>query len=119
MTLDWTDFPDAPAPGTKLCDAVDLPDTGVLSLAISDFPVLLMRVAGAPRAFVNACPHHFLPLDLRGPGLLSADGQHLLCSNHSAMFRADDGLGVAGEGIGCALSLIPLETRGAGIFIQG
>ncbi|HBN30601.1 MAG TPA: hypothetical protein DD416_05110 [Rhodobacteraceae bacterium] len=119
MMLDWTDFPDAPQSGAKLCDAVDVPDAGVLSVLIDDFPVLVMFAGSAVRAFVNACPHQFLPLDLRAGEILSVDGQHLLCSNHTAMFRASDGLGVAGEGLGCALSAIPVEIRGAGIFIQG
>jgi len=117
MKLDWTDFPDAPAPGTRICALSDLREGVVSSFDLAGFAVLLMALDGGVRCYVNACPHQFLPLDLRAHDIVSADGKHLLCSNHAAMFRVADGQGVAGEGVGCALSPVPLEIRAAGVFI--
>jgi len=119
MMLDWADFPDAPAPGTRLCGLDQLPDSGVVSIDPQGFPVLLARLNGAVVAYVNACPHQFLPLDLRQSDILSTDAAHLMCSNHAALFRLSDGVGTAGEGLGCALSAIPVVLRDGGIWIKG
>ena len=119
MMLDWTDFPDAPAPGGKLCDQAMVPASGILSLDLAGFPVLIANFDNRLMAYVNACPHQFLPLDLRKNDILSTDGQHLMCSNHTALFRIADGVGVAGEGLGCRLSVIPTEIRDGGVFIAG
>jgi len=117
MHLEWTDFPDAPAPGAFLCDITEVPDVGVLSTSVGDFPVLVLKSGSNMLCYVNACPHQFLPLDQRGGEVLSADGLHLLCSNHSAVFRISDGQGTEGEGLGCRLSLIPTEIKSNALFI--
>jgi len=119
MTLDWTDFPHAPAPGTVLCQFAAVAEGALLSLELNGFPVLVIARDGVVHAYVNACPHQFLPLDLRGADILSADGAHLLCTNHTAMFRIETGAGVAGEGLGCALSLIPVVVEGENVVIAG
>ncbi|MDR6264812.1 MULTISPECIES: Rieske 2Fe-2S domain-containing protein [Rhodobacterales] len=117
MTLDWTDFPDAPAAGTPLC-ADNALGRGVTALTLGEFPVLVLKDDGGTRAFVNACPHQFLPLDSRGD-VLGADGTRLICTNHDAVFDAQTGQGVSGFGLNCALSPIPLKQRGSDWVIGG
>jgi nitrite reductase/ring-hydroxylating ferredoxin subunit len=106
MILRWADFPDAPAPNTPVCTQEQL-QTGVTALSIGDFPILLVHDSLGTRAFVNACPHQFLPLDYRG-AILGADGTHLICSNHDATFDAMSGQGLSGFGLNCGLSPVPL-----------
>lgn len=115
----WRDFPGAPAPGTALCDAADIPAQGVKSLDIQGFPVLLLRGAEGLRAYVNACPHQFLPLDWRSDRILSPDGRVLRCSNHDAGFDADTGQGLDGVAQGCALDPVPVELRDGALVIAG
>lgn len=117
MQLDWTDFPDAPEMGAFLCALADIPKGRVLSKSVNGFGFLALVIDGTPRAYVNACPHQFLPLDQKGNNLLSADGLHLLCTNHSAVFRAMDGQGTAGEGLDCALSAIPVYTENGALLV--
>ena len=109
--LHWTDFPDVPAIGTPVCATRDV-QAGVTSLVLDDFSILLVKDAAGTRAFVNACPHQFLPLDTRGD-VLGKGGHRLICSNHDAAFDAQTGQGVAGFGLNCALSPIPLAIVGA------
>jgi nitrite reductase/ring-hydroxylating ferredoxin subunit len=116
MSLDWSDFPDAPAPGTLICSLGSLPGDGVLSLDLGEFPVLVSRVGAAVTVFVNACPHQFLPLDHRG-GVISADGRRLICSNHQAAFDRVTGIGVGGLGTGCALTVVPTEQVGGDLRV--
>ena len=65
-------------------------------------------------AYVNACPHQYLPLDHRGSNVLSADGAVLRCTNHSAGFRVRDGVGVEGLGQDCVLDAIPIVVDDEG-----
>lgn len=117
MTLHWSEFPDAPLPGAFLFDSDEVIDGQVLSREIAGFPFLAVTLDGRVHVYVNACPHQFLPLDHRGASILSADARHLICSNHSAVFRATDGVGVGGEGVGCALSEVPVTRVERRIFV--
>ena len=110
MSEAWRSYRGAPEPGARLCDVEAIPDPGTLTVSLDGFPVLIVRRAGAVSAFVNACPHQYLPLDHKGDRLLSADGAVLRCTNHSAGFDAATGEGVEGLGIGCALDAIPVHV---------
>lgn len=120
MQTDWQSLIGAPPPGTRVCPAADLGD-GVLSLVLETeagaFPLLVLRADGTPRAWFNACPHQYLPLDYRSPNILSADRRTLICSVHQARFDA-----VTGEECepqyGCALEPVPVIERDGVIFIR-
>jgi nitrite reductase/ring-hydroxylating ferredoxin subunit len=86
-------------------------------LDIAGFPVLLVQGADGLRAYVNACPHQFLPLDWRSDRILSPDGRTLRCSNHDAGFDADTGAGLDGFAQGCALDPVPIEIHDGALRI--
>ncbi len=109
MSEAWKSYPGAASPGTDLCGLDDLPDPGSFSVSVGDFSVLLVRNGAELRAFVNACPHQYLPLDYRADDVLSADRGKLICSNHDAVFDADTGEGLGGFAQGCALDMVPVE----------
>jgi len=113
----WMDFPGAPPEGARVCAAGDVPETGVASFDLDGFPILLVASAEGLRAYVNACPHQYLPLDWRSANILSADGGMLRCSNHDAGFDACTGQGVDGLGQGCALDPIPVRIRDGWLVI--
>lgn len=106
MTLKWSDFPCAPKVGTTVVLKKDV-QNGLSSLSHDGFSMLILRDDTGIRAFVNACPHQFLPLDRRG-NPLSADGKNIVCTNHDAVFDGQSGIGKSGFGLNCALSEIPL-----------
>ena len=113
---DWRKMPFAPDPGAVICAEADVKTTAQ-SHDLDGFPVLLIRSAEGLRAYVNACPHQFLPLDWRSPNVLSPDGKTLRCSNHDAGFDAATGAGLDGFGAGCALTPIPVAVRDGRIVI--
>lgn len=117
--MNWRDFGGAPDRGAPLVEAAALPPGAALGLVVGDFPVVVVRAAAGLRAYVNACPHQYLPLDHRGGRILSADGRSLLCANHGAAFDAATGEGVAGPGLGCALIPVPVAERDGWIVIDG
>ncbi len=104
-------MPFAPAPGTRVCGINEF--TGpVQSFDMDGFPLILVRAASGLRAYVNACPHQYLPLDWRSNSILSDDAKVLRCSNHEAGFDACSGAGVIGLGAGCSLDQVPITERG-------
>ncbi|MBT9385284.1 Rieske 2Fe-2S domain-containing protein [Pseudooceanicola sp. CBS1P-1] len=115
----WTDYRAAPPPGTPVCAAARI--EGVLALSVQSaqgaLPLLLARTPLGLRAYVNACPHQYLPLDYRGPQVLSACGGALLCTAHGARF--DIATGAALAGADCGLDPVPLEERDGIVFIAG
>jgi nitrite reductase/ring-hydroxylating ferredoxin subunit len=76
--------------------------------------VLVVRRGEELRAYLDLCPHQYLPLTWHGRKVLSADGERLRCSNHGAEFAAEDGRGVCGPGSACGLTPVPLHVDGDG-----
>ncbi len=71
--------------------------------------VLVVRRGAGLRAYLDLCPHQFLPLTWRGRRVLSADGERLRCSNHGAEFAAEDGRAVSsGPGGACGPTPVPV-----------
>lgn len=110
MSDAWKSYRGAPADGTILCDANEIAEGSIkfIKLGATEFPILVVRSAGTLAAYINACPHQYLPLDHHGENVLSADGTILRCTNHSAGFRVRDGVGVEGLGLDCRLDSIPI-----------
>jgi nitrite reductase/ring-hydroxylating ferredoxin subunit len=119
--MSWQDYSSAPVPGTPVCAEAELGATKstLVTTSRGAFPLLLVRTRAGIRAFVNACPHQFLPLDHRGPSVLSADGERLICSAHGATFDAGSGDGLAGPGTGCGLDPVPVELQDGIVRIGG
>ncbi|WP_108661399.1 Rieske (2Fe-2S) protein [Acuticoccus kandeliae] len=115
--MSWRDLSSAPPPGTPVCaaEAVTTTKSLLVESERGAFPILLVRAGGRLAAYLNACPHQYLPLDYRAPNLLSADGTRLLCSSHGAAFDAATGEGVDGFGLGCALDRVPVTIDADGM----
>lgn len=115
----WTDYSSAPPPGTAVCDAARV--EGVLSLSVTtgkgSFPLLVVRAGGGVLAYVNACPHQYLPLDYRGGQLVSADGTKLMCTAHGARF--DILTGEVVDGADCGLDPVPVAIHDGMVVIAG
>ena len=80
---------------------------------------LLLATPDGARAYRNVCPHAAIPLDRDGEPLLSADGLFLVCRNHGAVFRPEDGFCVAGPCEGASLTPLDVARSGAGWALDG
>lgn len=119
--MGWQDLSTAPDIGTALChrDAVKGAVSYTVETEKGAFPLILVESDDGIRAYVNACPHQYLPLDYRSPRILSADGSKLICSGHGAMFDIETGEGLAGDGFGCALDRVPVTLDQSGMIRIG
>jgi nitrite reductase/ring-hydroxylating ferredoxin subunit len=111
MSDAWKSYQGAPEEGADLCAAADIPNGNTLCLERDGFPLVLVRIGDRVMAYVNACPHQYLPLDHKGDKLISADKTILRCTNHSAGFSVETGEGVEGLGIGDCLDPVPVHVR--------
>jgi nitrite reductase/ring-hydroxylating ferredoxin subunit len=80
--------------------------------------VLVGRVAGTWRAYANICRHRALPLDLGASSPMSDDGRYLLCHQHGALYRLDDGFCFAGPCAGERLRSLPVTDDGDTLTIE-
>ncbi|MEC9484135.1 MAG: Rieske 2Fe-2S domain-containing protein [Halomonas sp.] len=121
MSDAWEHYKSAPPRGTRIVRLADVPEGSVASLNVESdngvFPVLVVNANGTLAAFVNACPHQYLPLDQRSDRILSSDGTLLRCSNHDAAFETTSGQGVEGLGLGECLDAIPVSPDSEGWVI--
>ncbi|MGQ7848233.1 Rieske (2Fe-2S) protein [Granulosicoccus sp. 3-233] len=115
----WKSLSGAPLPGRVICHRDDIPVGGTLCLRLDDFPILVLRTGDGIRAFLNACPHQYLPLDHKGNRLLSADGLVIRCTSHGAGFSSATGEGVEGLGLGSSLESIPVTVDAGGNVVLG
>lgn len=110
MTDAWKSYPGAPMEGAVICPLDGAADGGATCVEVDGFPLIILRQGDAVRAFVNACPHQYLPLNHKSDRLLSSDGSKIRCSNHSAGFDATTGEGVEGLGLGACLDPAPVHV---------
>ena len=111
----WTEYKNAPAPGTQLCNTTDIPSGQVKEFSFGDSPfnfrMFVYNDNGAFRAFRNSCPHFDVPLNHSPEELFTDDGQHFQCITHFARFDKHSGLCVYGPCEGEALQSIALHEE--------
>jgi len=78
-----------------------------LTLETRTLPIIVIRGAGGVCGYLNSCPHTGVRLEWRADDFFDAEGEHLQCATHGALFRSDDGLCVAGPCQG--RNLIPVD----------
>jgi nitrite reductase/ring-hydroxylating ferredoxin subunit len=118
-TPHWQRLRNAPAIGTRLCDLADLEPYSHCKIAMGQppnvFSLLLIRQGLAVTAFVDLCPHQWLPLTFKGDNVVTTDGAEIVCSNHQARFGAADGQPLSGEVTpNCGLSKVPVQVDAEG-----
>ena len=81
--------------------------------------LLVLRQGGRLVAYLDMCPHQYLPLTWRGRRVLSADGTRIRCSSHGAEFAVEDGRPLGGPGDGSGLTAIALRVEDGAVYLAG
>lgn len=112
----WRTRPRAPAPGTVLgpVDAIGDGDGREYRFGAgpSAFSMVVVRRGASVRGYLNLCPHFALPLNGRSGQFTDPERGLLMCFNHFAVFRFEDGRCIEGACEGEALDPVPVEIVG-------
>ena len=108
---------------TLLCRLDDVADGGSAGFVVpvSGRPTSVMAVRQGERVFVyvNDCPHTRAPLDFTPGKFLNLEGTHILCTNHGALFRIDDGHCVEGPCVGDDLEALDAVVEDGAVWGTG
>ena len=101
-----------------LCRMEDIAPTGAKGVVLGEgedaLDIVVVGKDGAHYAYVNSCPHQFVPLETFPDHFLTRDRTYLVCSGHGARFAPDSGKCVSGPCIGERLDRLEIcEADGA------
>ncbi len=110
-------------PGDVLCriDALDNPGSrGFVMLRDGEEEeIFVVRDGDDAFAYVNVCPHRFLPLNWKPDVFLNFQKTRILCVVHAASFDLRDGSYMGGPCPGQSLESIPLSIQDGVIRLAG
>ncbi len=111
----------APRDSTVLCRLAASPDGASNGFVVESRgkPVCFMTLRRNDQVFVyaNRCPHAGLPLDFRPGQFLDLAKTHILCTNHGAVFRIEDGFCVSGPCARESLRRRETEVRNGTVYL--
>jgi nitrite reductase/ring-hydroxylating ferredoxin subunit len=80
-------------------------------------PAFIVNHRGRHYAYVNRCPHAGTALDERRNDFWSADGRHLECGTHGAVFEPETGICVEGPCPGARLTGLVVGRDGDALIV--
>jgi nitrite reductase/ring-hydroxylating ferredoxin subunit len=117
----WALRPFAPAPGTSLAPLAEIPDGGVkefsFGVGLNIWRMFALRRGETLYGYLNLCPHYSLPLNHRENEFMSRDGTKIMCRQHLALFRVEDGACLDGACDGRSLDHVPLRVEDGQVLI--
>jgi nitrite reductase/ring-hydroxylating ferredoxin subunit len=117
----WKKRPFAPASGAVLGPFDEIVDGKAkeytFGVGIAAFRMFVVRQGEAAFGYVNQCPHYSLPLNHRPDQFLTRSGDKIMCTQHLALFRIEDGACLDGACEGRSLDPVPVEVRDGQIRI--
>ena len=106
---------------TFLCKIDTLSDPGTQNVVLGEPPddldIVIVQTAGTRHAYINSCPHEFIPLETFPNHFLTEDKKHLLCSGHGAQFNLANGECVSGPCLGKSLARLAIEERDGALYL--
>lgn len=112
------DRPPDVRPGGVLCplDALDDPGAKAFNVVFDDghaVEIFVVRRGGEAFAYVNVCPHQFLPLNWTGDTFLGYSRESIVCAHHGAAFEIETGELIWGPvPRDCRLRPVPVTVEG-------
>ena len=105
-----------------LCRVEDLARTGAKGVVLGEgedtLDVVIVEKNGARHAYINACPHQFVPLETFPDHFFTEDRRHLFCSGHGALFVPETGVCVEGPCEGDSLERLETVEQDGAIFLN-
>jgi nitrite reductase/ring-hydroxylating ferredoxin subunit len=104
-----------------LCRADSLADPGTQNVVLGEgedeLDIIVVQTNGERHAYINSCPHQFIPLETFPNRFLTADKKHFVCSGHGARFVLTTGACVSGPCLGKSLARLTIAERDGAIYL--
>ncbi|TWB47545.1 Rieske (2Fe-2S) protein [Nitrospirillum viridazoti] len=111
--------PLAPSPLCRLADIADGQAKGInWGSGSAREEILVARRGDRAFAYHNRCPHVGTTLDWTPDRFMSADGRHLQCATHGALFRVEDGLCIHGPCAGRSLTPVRVHVEDGAVHLD-
>jgi nitrite reductase/ring-hydroxylating ferredoxin subunit len=105
-----------------LCRAAELGDPGTHNIVLGEgedeLDVVLVKTNGVIHAYINCCPHQFIPLETFPNHFLTTDRRHLVCSGHCALFELATGICTRGPCAGESLHRLRIAERDGAVYLD-
>lgn len=106
-----------------LCRLADLPEAGAREFSAETVDGILelfvIRRGRCVHGYVNSCPHTGAPLNWSPDVFRAADGRHIQCTTHDALFTVEEGRCVAGPCPGSRLTSVGIDVAGDRVLLAG
>lgn len=102
----------------KLVELVNVPDDGAVGFDAPEGEIVVARRDGAVFAYRNYCPHLGIGLNFQPDEFMDLDRQYLMCANHGALFRVEDGHCVWGPCVGQSLEKVAIQIKDGAIWLE-
>lgn len=101
----------------RLCPLSDLTENVARSFRSPIGDVIVVVRDGQVYAYQNTCPHLGINLEFNPDEFMDSEHYYLICSNHGALFRVEDGHCVAGPCQGEALLAVAICVESGEILL--
>lgn len=102
----------------RLCALAELEENVGRSFRSPQGEVILVLRDGQVHAWQNICPHLGINLEFNPDEFMDSENYYLICSNHGALFRVEDGVCVSGPCRGEALLPVAIRTENGDILLS-
>jgi nitrite reductase/ring-hydroxylating ferredoxin subunit len=110
-------------PGRMICDSADLAERGdgvrfELEWEGETVAAFAIRHGGRVYAYLNRCAHIAMELDWKQGKFFDADGTHLICSTHGALYAPESGACRGGPCRGAKLVGLSVFEAGGKVYMK-
>ena len=106
---------------TKMISYDELPDPSskgfVISTTSIELNIFLVRKNNKIFVYENSCPHTSGPLDWLPDSFLDNDNKYIICANHGALFKINNGVCVFGPCKEQSLRELPFVIDDGDIYL--
>jgi len=115
-----SDLPGGPKSGEILCQFLDIEDGAAKEFSYGSGAdmqdIFIQRMGDKAFAYLNSCPHAFIPLNMKQGRFTEKSGRYIMCQNHGALFDIQNGLCLAGPCNGQSLTSIDIDLKDGNII---
>jgi nitrite reductase/ring-hydroxylating ferredoxin subunit len=102
----------------RLCMVEDIPEGDAIGVESPLGELVVARRDGSIYAYRNQCPHLGIELNFQPDVFMDLDQQYLMCANHGALFRLEDGHCVWGPCAGEDLQAVAVQVTAGEVLLS-